>query len=165
MNKRSSPKIEKLLSPKSMMAKKSPKTIQRSDADHSQIIVGDADADHSQIILGVAVKLLGGIYPPIPPCFGTPVCMQVTCTSMHVYLVQCMYSIYCTSIHVYIQFDAYIQFNACIFNSMHLFNAMHVQCMYIQVNACIFNHSTGFSTASNFRIRIFPRTVIKCHCH
>ena len=81
----------------------------------------------------------------------------MTCTSMHVYLVQCMYSIYCTSMHVYIQFDAYIQFNACIFNSMHVFNAMHVQCMYIQVNACIFNHSsTGFSTASNFRIRIFP---------
>ena len=29
-----------------------------------QIIGGDADVDHSQTI--------GGIYPPIPPCFGTP---------------------------------------------------------------------------------------------
>ena len=37
---------------------------QRSDADQSQIIGGDADADHTQIIGGYTVKLLGGIYPP-----------------------------------------------------------------------------------------------------
>ena len=28
--------------------------------------------DHSQTIGGDTVKLLRGIYPPIPPCFGTP---------------------------------------------------------------------------------------------
>ena len=43
----------------------------RSDAHQSQIIVGDADEDHTQIVGGYTVKLLGGIYPPIPPCFGT----------------------------------------------------------------------------------------------
>ena len=37
----------------------------------SQIIGGDADEDHSQIIGGYTVKLLGGIYSPIPRCFGT----------------------------------------------------------------------------------------------
>ena len=30
-------------------------------------LLGDADVEHSQIIGGNAVKLLGGIYPPIPP--------------------------------------------------------------------------------------------------
>ena len=35
---------------------------------------GDADADYTQIIGGNTVKLLGGIYIPIPPPgFGTPV--------------------------------------------------------------------------------------------
>ena len=33
---------------------------------------GCADEDHTQIIGGNTVKLLGGIYPPIPPGFGTP---------------------------------------------------------------------------------------------
>ena len=41
----------------------------RSDAHQSQIIGGDADEDHSQIVGGYTVKLLGGIYPPIPPWF------------------------------------------------------------------------------------------------
>ena len=41
--------------------KKSPKIIQRSDADHSQIIVG-----------GDTVKLLGEYIHPSPPGFGTP---------------------------------------------------------------------------------------------
>ena len=51
--KRSSPKVEEFLPPKSSEGqKKSPKIIQRLNADHSQITVGDA------------VKLLGGIYPP-----------------------------------------------------------------------------------------------------
>ena len=44
----------------------------RSDAHRSQIFGGDADEDHTQIIGGDKVKLLGGIYPPIPPGFGTP---------------------------------------------------------------------------------------------
>ena len=35
----------------------------RSDAHQSQSIGGDADEDHTQIV--------GGIYPPIPPCFST----------------------------------------------------------------------------------------------
>ena len=39
----------------------------RSGAHQSEIIEGDADKDHTQIIGGDAVKLLGGIYPPIPP--------------------------------------------------------------------------------------------------
>ena len=38
----------------------------RSDAHQSQIIGGDADINHTQIIGGETVKLLGGIYPPIP---------------------------------------------------------------------------------------------------
>ena len=42
----------------------------RSDAQQSQIIVGDADVDHTQIFGGYTVKLLGGY---IPPGFGTPV--------------------------------------------------------------------------------------------
>ena len=44
----------------------------RSDAHQSQIIGGDADVDHTQIIGGDNVKLLGRIYPPITPGFGTP---------------------------------------------------------------------------------------------
>ena len=39
----------------------------RSDAHQSQIIGGDADVHHTQIIGGDTVKLLGEIYPPIPP--------------------------------------------------------------------------------------------------
>ena len=45
----------------------------RSDAHQSQIIGGDADEDHTQVVGGYTVKLLGGIYPPILPCFGTTV--------------------------------------------------------------------------------------------
>ena len=70
--KRSSSVIAEFLSPKASEDQKSPKIIQRSDADHSQIIGEDADANHSQIIGGDAVKLLGEIYPPISPGFGTP---------------------------------------------------------------------------------------------
>ena len=36
------------------------------------IIGGYADADHSEIIGGDAVKLLEVIYPPFPQGFGTP---------------------------------------------------------------------------------------------
>ena len=42
---------------------------QRSDADQSQMIAGDAHVDHTQFIGGDAVKLLGGYIPPIPPGF------------------------------------------------------------------------------------------------
>ena len=52
-----------------VMIKKSPKIIQHSDADHSQMIGGNADAEHTQIIGRDAAKLLGGTYPP--PGFGT----------------------------------------------------------------------------------------------
>ena len=45
---------------------------QRSDADQSQIIGGNADANHTQIIGGDTVKLLGDVSPPFPPGFGTP---------------------------------------------------------------------------------------------
>ena len=76
--KRSSPKIEQFLFPKSSEDQtKSPKNIKRYDADHSQIIGRDADADHSQIIGGDAVKLLGGYIPPSG--FGTSDCV----TSMY----------------------------------------------------------------------------------
>ena len=37
-----------------------------------QIIGRDADVDHSQTIGGDTAKLLGGIYPPIPPGFRHP---------------------------------------------------------------------------------------------
>ena len=48
----------------------------RSDAHQSQTIEGDADEDHTQIIGGDTVKLLGEIYPSIPPSgFGTPGCL------------------------------------------------------------------------------------------
>ena len=33
---------------------------------------GDADVDHTQIIGEDTVKLLEGIYPPIPPAFRLP---------------------------------------------------------------------------------------------
>ena len=82
--KRSSPKIEEFLSPKSSedqkkvfvknwrnlvpevkwWSKKVQKIIQHSDADHSQMIGGNADAEHTQIIGRDAAKLLGGTYPP-----------------------------------------------------------------------------------------------------
>ena len=84
-----SPKIEELLYPKSSDGQKSPKTIHRSDADHSQIIVGDADADQSQIIVGDAdadhSKIIGGIYPPIPPFFRHP------CLYASEFALKCMY--------------------------------------------------------------------------
>ena len=44
----------------------------RSDALKRQIIAGDADVDHTQIIGGDTVKLLEGIYPPIPSGFRHP---------------------------------------------------------------------------------------------
>ena len=44
----------------------------RSDAHQRQIIGGDADVDHNQTIGGDTIKLLGGIYPPIPPGFRHP---------------------------------------------------------------------------------------------
>ena len=44
----------------------------RSDAHQSQIIGGDVDVDHTQTIGRDTIKLMGGIYPPIPPGFGTP---------------------------------------------------------------------------------------------
>ena len=50
---------------KKVFTKNSPKLIQLSDADHSQIIEGDADADHSQNIGEDAVKLLGGYTPRV----------------------------------------------------------------------------------------------------
>ena len=34
---------------------------------------GDANENHTQTIGGDTVKILGWIYPPIPPGFGTPV--------------------------------------------------------------------------------------------
>ena len=37
-----------------------------------QIIGGDADVDHSQTIGRDTAKLLGEIYPPIPPLFRHP---------------------------------------------------------------------------------------------
>ena len=43
----------------------------RSDAHQSQIIGGDADVDHTQIMGGKS-QIIGGIYPPSPPGFGTP---------------------------------------------------------------------------------------------
>ena len=44
----------------------------RSDAHQSQIIGGYADVDHTQTIGWDTVKLLGAIYPPIPPGFRHP---------------------------------------------------------------------------------------------
>ena len=44
----------------------------RSNAHWSQIIGGDADEDHTQIIGGGYSQIIGGIYPPFPPGFGTP---------------------------------------------------------------------------------------------
>ena len=44
----------------------------RLDPHQSKIIGGDADEDHTQIVAGYKVKLLGRIYTPFPPGFGTP---------------------------------------------------------------------------------------------
>ena len=44
----------------------------RSDAHQSQIIGGDTSEDHTQIVGGGYSHIIGGIYPPIPPGFGTP---------------------------------------------------------------------------------------------
>ena len=60
-----SPEMEHFFSPISS-------TDPRSDAHQSQIIGGDANEDRTQIIGGYTVKLLGGIYPPIPPGFRHP---------------------------------------------------------------------------------------------
>ena len=69
--KRSSPKKEHFFSPNSSGHL-------RSDAHQSQIIREDADVHHTvgySNYWGDTAKLLGGIYPPIPPPpgFGTPV--------------------------------------------------------------------------------------------
>ena len=59
--------MEEFFSPiSSEYQKPAPNVIQRSDADQSQIIGGDADVDHSQITGRDAVKLLGGYIPPSP---------------------------------------------------------------------------------------------------
>ena len=44
----------------------------RSEANQSQISGRDADVDHTQIIGKDIAKLLGGIFPPIPPGFRHP---------------------------------------------------------------------------------------------
>ena len=62
--KRSSPEIEESLSPKSREDQKGPNIIQRSDADHSSIIGGNAEVDHSQIIGGMQSNRWGGYIPP-----------------------------------------------------------------------------------------------------
>ena len=41
-----------------------------------KLLGGDADVDHTQVIGGNTVKLLGGMYFPIPPGFSTPVCVK-----------------------------------------------------------------------------------------
>ena len=69
--KRSSPKIEEFLPPKVSEDQKNPKIIQRSDADHSQVVEGDADANHSQIIGGIKSNYWGDI-SPIAPRFWHP---------------------------------------------------------------------------------------------
>ena len=43
-----------------------------SDAHQSQIIGGNADEDQTKNYWGDTAKLLGGIYPPIPPGFRHP---------------------------------------------------------------------------------------------
>ena len=63
--KKSSPKMEHFFSSNSSGDL-------RSDAHQSQIIGGDANEDHTQTIGGNTVKLLGRLYLPIPPGFGTP---------------------------------------------------------------------------------------------
>ena len=55
--KRSSPKIEEFLSSKASEDQKNSKIIQRSDADHSQIIGGGVQ-------MQTIVKLFGGYIPP-----------------------------------------------------------------------------------------------------
>ena len=49
-----------------VLTKKGPNIIHRSDADHSQIIEGDADEDHSQIIGGMRSNCWGNITPHPP---------------------------------------------------------------------------------------------------
>ena len=49
-------------------------------------IIQRSDADQSQIIGGNAVKLLGEIYPPIPPGFGIPGRTVRTCAGIKFFL-------------------------------------------------------------------------------
>ena len=51
----------------------------RSGAHQSQIIGGDADVDHTQTIGGNS-QIIGGIYPPSPLGFGTPVTIRLLVT-------------------------------------------------------------------------------------
>ena len=68
--KKASPKIEKFLSPKSSKHhKKTPKIIQRSDIDHSQIIGGLQMQTIVKVLKGMQSNYLGGVFPPV---FGTP---------------------------------------------------------------------------------------------
>ena len=80
--KRSSPTMEHFFSPNLSGDL-------RSDAHQSQIIGGDADVDHTQIIGGDNVKLLGRIYPPIPPGFRHP-CLSGSTPQRARFLVCCM---------------------------------------------------------------------------
>ena len=62
--------MEDLFSPKSSENQRTaPNIIQRSGADQSQIIGGDADVDHSQTIAGMQSNYWGDISSP---GFGTP---------------------------------------------------------------------------------------------
>ena len=54
----------------------------RSDTHQSQIIGGDADVDHTQTIGGYTVKLLGGIYPLIPPRVSAPLTTVLFCSNV-----------------------------------------------------------------------------------
>ena len=83
-------KFEEFLSPKaSADQKKSLKIIQRSDAEHNQVIGGGGGgADHSQIIGGMqanfwgdAVKFLGG-YIPHPNRVSAPLPVPVVIRSL-----------------------------------------------------------------------------------
>ena len=68
----SSPIIEEFFSPNSSEDHKNvPNIIQRSNADQSQIIGGDADVDHSQTMGGMQ-SIIGGIYSLSPLGIGTP---------------------------------------------------------------------------------------------
>ena len=61
-------KLKEFLSPKSRGdQRKGPNIIQPSDANHTQIIGGDADVDHSQITGRIQSNLLGGYIPLLPP--------------------------------------------------------------------------------------------------
>ena len=61
---RSSPKIEEFLTLKSSDGQKSPKTIHRSDADHSQIIGEWMQMQIIVKLLGECNQYIGKIYPP-----------------------------------------------------------------------------------------------------